>query len=183
MKRVSVVFFISFFILTFKSGAEIKSQPEQSAYFIEISIAKCRMYVYKKQPGGTRSFFREYSVATVKRGEKKYPLGLGHITGVELDPYWQPTERTKKFFLESHGIELPDIIPPGDKLNFMGSFKACLSYDVPDRGKVYRIHGNNDESKIGKRATGGCIRMKNKEGLELIKTGVLKTGTEVEITM
>ncbi|MCX6763691.1 MAG: hypothetical protein NTZ97_03080 [Candidatus Moranbacteria bacterium] len=103
------------------------------------------------------------------------------MTSVELDPQWRPTNGTKKYFLKSKEIELPDVILPGDKLNFMGSFKANLSYEVPGFGKVYRIHGNNNEARVGKRVTGGCVCMKNEEGLKLIRSGILKAGTEVNI--
>jgi L,D-transpeptidase YnhG len=62
----------------------------------------------------------------------------------------------------------------------MGSFKISLSH-VTERGQIYRIHGNNNGKRVGRRVTGGCVCMDNKEGLELATT--IRKGTEVEIVM
>jgi lipoprotein-anchoring transpeptidase ErfK/SrfK len=73
-------------------------------------------------------------------------------------------------------------VPPHHELNYLGDFKARLSHTVPGKGQIYSIHGNNDPAKLGKRATGGCIRMDNHEGLELIRRNILRPGTRVYIT-
>ncbi|GHH97432.1 Ig-like domain-containing protein [Neobacillus kokaensis] len=47
-------------------------------------------------------------------------------------------------------------------------------------GTTYAIHGNNNESSIGKYISGGCIRMHNKEVRELFSK--VNLGTKVRIT-
>lgn len=143
---------------------------------ILISIRDCRLYLLRKK-GAAREVEREYAVATVKRGLET-PLGEGRVTGVELDPWWYPTARTREFFHEKKRVDLPAAVSPDDPRNFMGAFKIRLSH-ATSRGTIYRIHGNNDPSLIGKRATGGCIRMDNAEGEELARA--IAVGTRVII--
>lgn len=53
-------------------------------------------------------------------------------------------------------------IPGGHPKNPLG--RRWLGLDVNGTpGTTYAIHGNNNESLIGKYVTAGCIRMKNKE--------------------
>jgi len=143
---------------------------------ILVSIRDCRLYLLKAKKGG-REVEREYAVATVKRGLEA-PLGEGRVTGVDLDPWWYPTARTREFFMEKKRIALPAAVPPEDPQNFMGSFKIILSH-ATSRGTIYRIHGNNDPALIGSRVTGGCIRMDNAQGEELARA--IKVGTRVII--
>lgn len=51
--------------------------------------------------------------------------------------------------------------------------------DTPEH-KGYGIHGNNDETSIGKRASRGCIRLRNADIVELF-SWVPSTGTRVVI--
>ena len=48
----------------------------------------------------------------------------------------------------------------------MGAAKINLSHKV-DGQEVYRIHGTLSENTIGTNESSGCIRMKNKEIVEL----------------
>lgn len=158
--------------------AERALPPSRSAdeRLIVISIRDCRLYLLRRA-GGAREIEREYSVATVKRGLET-PLGEGRVTGVEIDPWWYPTPRTRAYFRDKKRIDLPTAVPPDDPQNFMGFFKIRLSH-ATSRGTIYRIHGNNDPSLIGARATGGCIRMDNAEGEALARA--IAVGTKVII--
>lgn len=149
----------------------------EKSYFIEISISRCRLYLYEKE-GEKLDLIREYKVATAKRGLEVYPIGLGKITRIELFPYWYPTAYSRWYFKTKKGINLPAKVPPGDKLNYMGDVKIHLSHTTR-KGSIYRIHGNNDSSLVGTRATGGCFRMYNDEGVELAK--IIKVETPVSI--
>ena len=56
----------------------------------------------------------------------------------------------------------------------------------PKTGKVYPsdgefIHGNNDESSLGKYASGGCMRMDNEVVKELVDSGQIPVGSYVLI--
>ncbi len=53
-------------------------------------------------------------------------------------------------------------------------------YDGIFRWYSFAIHGTNDETRIGKRVTGGCINMNNKDINQLTKT--LSLGDEVLVT-
>ncbi len=168
-----------FLIFSFFSVDKANAQKE---YFIRISISACRLWLYEKNYQGDFILIREYMVATVKKTEKGYPIGKGRITKIEFNPSWYPTQRTINEFAKK-GIFLPKAIPPGHKLNYMGSFKIYLSHNVPGKGEIFRIHGTRkeDEEKIGTRASGGCVRLLNSEGEELARK--ISTGTEVEIVL
>ena len=53
-------------------------------------------------------------------------------------------------------------------------------YDGVFRWYSFAIHGTNDETRIGKRVTGGCINMYNKDLDTLIKT--IQLGDKVVVT-
>lgn len=52
-------------------------------------------------------------------------------------------------------------IPGGDPRNPLG--KRWMGLNMYGYGTTYGIHGNNNESSIGKNISGGCIRMHNKD--------------------
>lgn len=174
MKKIALLvlaFFIAFFPVY-----QAESEENPNYYYIEISLSQCRLWLYKIKNEGEKELKEEYIVSTVKKG-LIHPFGQGEITKIEFNPWWYPTEQSRDEFKKS-GIYLSDAIPPGHKNNYMGDFKMHLSHKT-SRGLIYRIHGNNDETKIGKRVTGGCIRMKNDEGVALAK--ILPLGTKVNI--
>lgn len=146
-------------------------------YCIKVSIGQCRLTVFKKEDKMPMVPIKTYRVGTVVKGLGVYPVGKGKITKIDLSPYWYPTERTRKIY-EEKGIALPKAVPPGHPLNYMGTFKIHLSH-ATSQGSIYRIHGNNNRKRIGKRVTGGCICMDNTEGMELAK--MVPVGTEVVI--
>jgi len=98
-----------------------------------------------------------------------YLPAFGTVTEIEKRPYWYPTEKTRKHYLETYGIELPKIVKPDDPLNAMGVVEIIIKFDSPDVNPLYRIHGTNDDASIGTKATSGCIRMHNKDILKLIE--------------
>lgn len=108
---------------------------------------------------------KEYKVSTAKKDMPK-PLGEGGVTSISLHPHWYPTQDTIKHFKESKNINLPSVVPYGHPYNYMGEAKINLTHEV-DGKNVFRIHGTVDESTIGRSESGGCIRMKNSEVLEL----------------
>lgn len=174
MKQL-VLFLCLFFFLT----SAFASTEKNTTHYLKISLSQCKLWHYKKNLDGSLDLIREYSVATVKKGNPIFPIGVGRVTKIEFDPWWYPTERSIKEF-SKRKIFLKNAIPPGDPLNYMGKFKISLSHTT-EKGAIYRIHGTleSEDSKIGKRVTGGCIRMHNYEGLELAK--ILSVGTEVNI--
>ena len=62
-------------------------------------------------------------------------------------------------------------IPGGDPRNPLGA--RWLELSVP--GGAYAIHGTNNPNSIGKNASGGCIRMENKNVIALYNKVLLNT--------
>ena len=69
-------------------------------------------------------------------------------------------------------------IPGGDPRNPLGNRWIGININNT-KGKVYAIHGNNNEYSIGKHVSGGCIRMHNSEVRELYNR--VPIGTKVVI--
>ncbi len=132
---------------------------------IQVDSSKNIMFLKGKNKDGKIIDIKTYKVSTAKTNIKK-PQGIGSITSISLNPQWNPTDRTLKAFRQK-GIILPSIVPFGHKLNYMGSAKINLTHKV-DGQEVYRIHGTLSEDTIGTNESGGCIRMKNKEVVELV---------------
>ncbi len=108
---------------------------------------------------------KEYKVSTAKKDMPK-PLGEGGVTSISLHPHWYPTQDTIQHFKKTKNITLPPVVPYGHPHNYMGEAKINLTHEV-DGKNVFRIHGTVNESTIGRNESGGCIRMKNAEVLEL----------------
>ena len=147
------------------------------SYFVEISIGRNTLTLYEKKSGAELIPLAEYAVGTAVRGLGTYPLGLGKVTGIYFNPWWYPTPYSRQVFRE-RGIELPKAVPPGHPLNYMGPFKIALSHRT-SKGAIYRIHGNNNPKRVGRRVTGGCFVMDNSAGLELARK--IRVGTDVNI--
>lgn len=131
---------------------------------IKIDSFKNTMFLKGKNKDGKIVDIKSYVVSTAKTSIKK-PQGIGTITSISLNPEWNPTAKTIKAFKDK-GINLPAVVPFRDKLNYMGAAKINLSHRV-DGQEVYRIHGTLSENTIGTKESSGCIRMKNKEVVEL----------------
>lgn len=150
-------------------------------YYIEVSISKCRLWLYEMR-NGERVQVKKYVVSTVKPSIKAYALGFGTITKIEINPVWYPTQLTRDVFRKKN-IVLPAEVPSGHPLNYMGATRISLSHYVPGKGRIYRIHGarKSDEGLLGKRVSGGCVRLKNEDSLELAK--LVSVGDVVNIIM
>jgi lipoprotein-anchoring transpeptidase ErfK/SrfK len=69
------------------------------------------------------------------------------------------------------GITLPPTVPYGHPEHMLGAFKMVLSHQSTRYrfGGAYSIHGCKDESTVGRRVSGGCVRLRNQEGMELAR--------------
>ena len=154
-----------------------RAAQDRPSYAVEISISRNLLTLFEKREGSGPVAVARYPVGTVVRGLKTYPLGQGRVTGITFNPWWYPTPYSREVF-RGRGIELPQAVPPGDPLNYMGPFKIALSHKTW-KGAIYRIHGNNNPKRVGRRVTGGCFVMDNADGLALAHR--IKVGTEVNI--
>jgi lipoprotein-anchoring transpeptidase ErfK/SrfK len=94
--------------------------------------------------------------------------GVGFIKGKFLNPAWSPPKVVKR-----ERPDLPNYIPGGSPRNPMGAAAMMLSIDE------YAIHGTNRPDTIGGFVSFGCIRMHNRDILDLYKR--VKVGTPVVV--
>ncbi len=95
---------------------------------------------------------KKYKVAVGALNHKTPVIPEGQIKDVIWNPAWYPP--TYRAWAKDAKIE-----PPGPN-NPLGPVK------MPVKGDVI-LHGTNQESSIGRAASHGCMRMKNKEAMEL----------------
>ena len=130
---------------------------------IEVDSSKNYMILKGKLDNKIRSI-QTYKVSTGRKDIKK-PTGEGNVTSITLNPFWYPTDETLEVF-KKKGIDLPKVVPPGHKYNYMGTAKINLTHIV-DGKNTFRIHGTLSENTIGTNESSGCIRMKNNEVIQL----------------
>jgi lipoprotein-anchoring transpeptidase ErfK/SrfK len=106
-----------------------------------------------------------YRVATAKRGfEWK---GTHQVSAKAKWPNWSPPKE-----MRARHPELPSFMAGGPE-NPLGARAMYLG------SSIYRIHGTNAPSSIGKAASSGCIRMLNEDVTELYK--FVKLGARVTV--
>jgi lipoprotein-anchoring transpeptidase ErfK/SrfK len=108
-----------------------------------------------------------------------YPVGVGKagmqwagtssISGKYLRPAWSPPADIKRA-----NPRLPNVIEGGSPRNPMGAAAMTLS------GGEYAIHGTNTPGSIGGFVSHGCIRMHNRDVLDLYAR--VNVGTRVVVT-
>lgn len=108
-----------------------------------------------------------------------YPVGVGRagqqwagtstINGKYLRPAWSPPADVKR-----DNPRLPNVIEGGSPRNPMGAAAMTLS------GGEYAIHGTNQPGSIGGFVSYGCIRMHNRDVLDLYAR--VSVGTQVVVT-
>jgi lipoprotein-anchoring transpeptidase ErfK/SrfK len=98
----------------------------------------------------------------------RYPVGVGRagmrwegttfINGMHIKPAWSPPDIIKR-----KNPRMPDVIPAGSPRNPMGAAALTLA------GDQYAIHGTNNPGSIGRFVSHGCIRMHNRDIMDLYK--------------
>ena len=112
--------------------------------------------------GGQAVMFR---VATAKKGFEW--RGTQPVSSKVKWPDWRPPAEMRK-----RRPELPAFMAGGPE-NPLGARAIYLG------SSIYRIHGTNEPSSIGKRASSGCIRMLNEDVSELYRH--VKLGARVTV--
>lgn len=108
----------------------------------------------------------------------RFPVGVGKagqrwagttsVEGKYVRPAWAPPDDIKR-----ENPRLPDVIPSGSPHNPMGEAALTL------RGVDYAIHGTNRPDSIGHFVSHGCIRMYNRDIVELFR--MVQVGTPVVV--
>jgi lipoprotein-anchoring transpeptidase ErfK/SrfK len=108
-----------------------------------------------------------YTVGVGRRG--KQWTGTSYISGKYIKPDWAPPPEIRR-----DNRKLPAVIKGGTPGNPMGA--AALTLGAGD----YAIHGTNRPGSIGGFVSYGCIRMHNKDVLDLYSR--VSYGTQVIVT-
>lgn len=129
---------------------------------IVVSFGDRRLYFIKK-PGVAVS----YPIA-VPRADARWQ-GVTSVSMKKKNPAWRPTPTMLK-----KNPRLPSWVPGGHPMNPLGVRALYLGTST------YRIHGTDAPWTIGTAASSGCIRMFNKDVLDLYPR--TKVGAKVTVT-
>ncbi|MDX7953345.1 L,D-transpeptidase [Lichenihabitans sp. Uapishka_5] len=128
---------------------ELAALPGYRPGTIVVSQHQRRLYLVVQDGTALR-----YPVAVGKSGRQWH--GVVQVDGKYVEPAWAPPAEVKRA-----EPWLPDYIPGGSPRNPMGARALTLS------GDQYAIHGTNRPTSIGTPASFGCIRMLNRDVVDL----------------
>lgn len=98
--------------------------------------------------------------------------GVARIGRKAIWPAWRPPREMIERELVQYGRQLPQVMAGGPE-NPLGA--RALYLHQGGRDTLYRIHGTNDPSSIGRAMSSGCIRMLNSEVIELYENTPIGT--------
>lgn len=143
-----------------KRGKIISYQTSKKRGSIVVSTKKNELYLVL---GYGKAVM--YRVATARKGFEW--SGVHTVSAKTEWPDWRPPVE-----MRARHPELPSFMEGGPK-NPLGARAMYLG------SSIYRIHGTNEPSSIGKSASSGCIRMLNADVTELY--ALVKVGAEVTV--
>ena len=129
---------------------------------IIVSTSQRRLYLVVS-PGRTIS----YPVGVGRAG--KQWSGTSFVSSKHIKPAWSPPAEVRH-----DRPNLPNVVPSGSPRNPMGAAALVLAHDQ------YAIHGTNAPGSIGGFVSYGCIRMYNRDILDLYQR--VTVGTRVVVT-
>ena len=125
----------------------LAATPAAAQLRLDLNIPENRLRVFDGD-----SVIRSYGVSVGTPGHDT-PDGAFEIARAEWNPSWQPPDR--EWARESR------FTPPGPN-NPMGRVKLFFA-------PLYYIHGTPDSASIGRPASHGCVRMRNRDVIELAR--------------
>ena len=134
----------------FKRGKIVAFAMPAAPGSIVVSTSEHALYLVLGQGRAVR-----YRVATAKKGFEW--SGTNTVSFKTEWPDWRPPVEMRE-----RRPELPEFMPGGPE-NPLGARAIYLG------SSIYRIHGTNEPSSIGKAASSGCIRMLNEDVSELYR--------------
>ncbi len=145
------------------SGASsVRFSPQYQAGQIIASFSDRRLY-YVVRPGQAIA----YPIA-IPRQQSRWQ-GVLPITSKRENPSWTPTPTMIR-----ENPRLPRWVPGGHPMNPMGVRALYLG------SSAYRIHGTDAPWTIGQPVSKGCIRMYNKDVIDLYNR--VRVGAKVTVT-
>ncbi len=141
-----------------RAGREVRVIPREDAFHIEID--RDGRWLQVSYAG---HFVKHYRACT---GEgQNTPVGQFHIENKSVWPSWR--------------AYWGDVIPGASRRNPLGARFMGTSARGRVTGWTIGIHGTNQPSSIGRRISGGCVRLLNKHAIELYE--VIPIGTRVTV--
>ena len=174
-KRIIGVLVVLAVCMVSNVQAETNGQ-KRPVHTIAIAFADRMLRVY--DPVGNELFSCKVAVP---RAPMRLPI-KGKVVAIERDPWWTPLPGVREYVLDTEGRMLPETVPPGPD-NPMGSVRFALAFDAPDAARVSNLHGTNHPELIGKRATSGCIHLRNERILALadVIEPLFRAGSEIRV--
>jgi lipoprotein-anchoring transpeptidase ErfK/SrfK len=162
--RVALIAFLGLLSLAPDSAQAAKGSAfaNESPGTIIVSTSQRRLYLVVS-PGRTIS----YPVGVGRAG--KQWSGTSFISSKHIKPAWSPPAEVRH-----DRPNLPNVVPSGSPRNPMGAAALVLTHDQ------YAIHGTNAPGSIGGFVSYGCIRMYNRDILDLYQR--VTVGTRVVVT-
>ena len=142
--------------------ATVSFDPQYKAGQIIVSFSDRRLYLITKQGEAIT-----YPVA-VPMGEARWQ-GVTFVSNKRINPSWTPTPEMVR-----NNPRLPRWVPGGHPMNPLGVRALYLG------SSAYRIHGTDAPWTIGQAVSHGCIRMTNKDVLDLYPR--VNVGMRVTVT-
>jgi L,D-transpeptidase ErfK/SrfK len=138
--------------------------PQAEDEGIVVDLARMRLFYFFK--AAESRMVITFPVGTARKGFVT-PVGIYSVADKVRDPIWYPPPSIRK-----EEPDLPEVVPPGPD-NPLGGYWLQLSKPG------YGIHGTNKPYGVGRRVSGGCIRLYPEDIRWLFET--VKAGTPVEI--
>ena len=159
---VVATFFLSLSgVHTTAQAAQDRSITSESPGTIIVRTAQRRLYLVVSEGRAI-----SYPVGVGRAG--KQWSGTSYIASKHIQPAWSPPAEIRR---DRPG--LPEVIPAGSPRNPMGAAALVLAHGQ------YAIHGTNAPSSIGGFVSYGCIRMYNKDVMDLYER--VSVGTRVVV--
>jgi lipoprotein-anchoring transpeptidase ErfK/SrfK len=145
------------------SGREIiRFDRQYTAGQIIVSFSDRRLYFIARSGEAV-----SYPIA-IPREQDRWQ-GVTKVTDKRVNPSWRPTPDMLR-----ENPRLPRWVPGGHRMNPLGVRALYLG------SSTYRIHGTDAPWTIGTEASKGCIRMYNRDVLDLYPR--VPVGTKVTVT-
>jgi lipoprotein-anchoring transpeptidase ErfK/SrfK len=144
------------------SKQTVSFDPKYTAGQVIVSFGDRRLYLITK--AGTAI---SYPVAVPREVDRWQ--GTTSVTDKRVNPSWRPTPEMLR-----ENPRLPSWVPGGHPMNPLGVRALYLG------SSTYRIHGTDAPWTIGTEASKGCIRMYNRDVLDLYPR--VPVGTKVTVT-
>jgi lipoprotein-anchoring transpeptidase ErfK/SrfK len=153
-----------FFSFLWEGGSRevVSFSPRHAPGQIIVSFGDRRLY-WIQRPGVAVS----YPIAVPR--EKSRWQGTTVVSDKRVNPGWTPTSEMRR-----ENPRLPVHVPGGHPMNPLGVRALYLG------STMYRIHGTDAPWTIGTAASKGCIRMYNRDVLDLYPR--VPVGTRVTVT-